>query len=356
MTALQELSEDSRQNLSQEKKTTHALVISGMQSRQKVLVDALTVAGWQTSSFLSPQEALEALKTENFGAIFCDEQLRGGSSAGLLVWVRRLSPDISFYVFTHHYDPNRYRLSGEPTGVLHFPPILGQLPKSSDIDVKATLTTSDTPMSGNTADISLADLIEILSLSKQKVVIELGAKGLVTVNKDKLEHAICFSNTPPTTGLQALAQLIALEDCDFRVAEYRSPKRPTINLYTVTAMTEAARLADEGARFRTMITGIKNACPTLEEITIGYRTSASPSEGWGAEPDNLFGTAQRLLELNRESLGDKVVDMFMETSGNAYVIITFGEKTVIAASGPAHIKGKLYRAIHEAIKLLNKKS
>lgn len=335
---------------------TQALVISGMQSRQAVIVDALTIAGWQTASFLNPQEALEALKTDVFAAVFCDEQLRGASPAGLLVWTRRIAPDIPFYIFTHDYDPSRYRLSGEPTGVLHFPPILGQLPSCDDIDVKATLTINEsTPMAGNTSDIALADLIEILSLSKQKVVIELGAKGLVTVNGDRLEHAIYFSSTPPTTGLQALAQLISLEKCDFRVTEYRSPERPTINLYTVTAMTEAARLADEGARFRTMIEGIKKACPRVEDVAIGYMMGAFPSEGWGAEPDNLFAIAQTLLELNRESLNSKVVDMFLETKGNAYVIATFGEKSVIAASGPAPIKGRLYRATHDAIKLISKK-
>ena len=344
------------QDPSQDSQVTHALVISGMQSRQTVLVDALKIAGWQTKSYLSPQDALEALKTDTFGAVFCDEQLRGASSAGLLVWMRRIAPDIPFYVFTHNYDPNRYRLSGEPTGVLHFPPILGQLPSCDGVDVKATLTTNDTPMAGNTTDIALADLIEILSLSKQKVVIELGAKGMVTINGDKLEHAIAFGSTPPTTGLQALAQLISLEDCDFRVTDYRSPDRPTINLYTVTAMTEAARLADEGIRFRAMIAGIKRVCPDVEDVAVGYRMSALPAEGWGAEPDNLFGVAQSLLELNRESLDSKVVDMFLETQSNAYVITTFGEKSIIAAAGPASVKGKLYRAIHDAIKLLNKES
>lgn len=340
----------------QEKQVMHALVVSGMQSRQTVLVDALTIAGWQVKSFLSPQEALEAFKTDTFGAVFCDEQLRGASSAGLLVYVRRLAPDIPFYVFTHHYDSSRYRLSGEPTGVLHFPPILGQLPSAAGVDVKATLTTNDTPMVGNTSDISLADLIEILSLSKQKVVIELGSKGLVTVNKDRLEHAISFASTPPATGLQALAQLITLESCDFRVTDYRSPERPTINLYTVTAMTEAGRLADEQTRFRGMVARIRRACPQVEDIAVGYKTSASPSEAWGAEPDNLFGKAQSLLEFNRDTLDSRVIDMFLETKSSAYVISTFGEKSVIAAAGPAPRKGKLYRAVQEAIKLLDKKN
>lgn len=328
-----------------------ALLLSGMQSRQTIIQDALEIAGWHVHGFVHPKEALEALKTTAFEAVFCDEQLRGASSAGMLVWVRRLLPDIPFYVLSNHYDPDRYRLSGEPTAALHFPPVLGQLPTPRGEDGKKTLQDISVPLAGNTAHVPLADLIEMLSLGKEQATIELGAgEGLITLNGSKLEHAVCLDKAQPLTGLPALAQLIELKDVDFRVNAYQVPKRPTVNLTTVTAMTEAARLADERRQFGRLVGEVQKRCSVAEEIAVGYLSEIHPAQGWGAEPERLFRTAQTLLEFNRNALKNKVTDMFVEAEDLAYVVTTFGGESVIIASCPPKAKGQLYRAVHEAVK------
>ena len=334
-----------------------ALLLGARQSRLDILEAALSQVGWTVTAEQDPQEALKTLKSAPFEAIFCDEHLRGASPAGLLVWIRRLLPDTPFYFFTNVQDAKRFRTSGEPSALFHFPPVAGQLPSPAGGALSPVRAEGeDIPLSGNTSLVPLADLIEMLSLSKQEGVIELGKLGAVTLKGSKIEHAISFgtgsgsgSRGGLSTGIQALAQLIQTDECSFRVQPYKVPHRLTINLHTTTAMTEAARTADELRRFEGVVKTLEELGP-LEGVAIGYAAASSPSVAVGAQGEAMFTLAKTLLGVNRKALSAKVNHMFLETESLVYILSTFGESNLLICGGPLASKGKLYRRVQELLK------
>ena len=284
-----------------------ALLISGVQTRLTILETALCQVGWQVAAFLNPQEALGSLKSTPYEAAFCDEQVRGASATGLLVGLRRLRPGLPVYVFSNADDPHRFRSSGEPTALLHFPPVAGQIPAPLGTRSEVALGVVETPLAGNTSLLALPDLVEMMGLSGQQGVVELefGKQGFIVVNKTRLEHAVYFSGDAPRSGLQALAHLIELENVDFRVTDYQVPARLSINLPISSAMTEAARLADEASRFKTLLGELRERCPAVVAAAIGYATATAPTDGAG-DKARLFTLATALLACNRTVLGEKL--------------------------------------------------
>ena len=327
-----------------------ALLISGLQSRLTILQTALHELGWQVAPFLSPQEALSSLKDTPYEAAFCDEQVRGASPAGLLVGLRRLVPELPVYVFSNINDPHRFRLSGEPTALLHFPPVSGQLPAPLGTNREVASGSIETPLAGNTSLLALADLVEMMGLSGQQGVIELeqGKQGFVVVNKNKLEHAVYFSSGAAKNGLHALAQLLGLENVDFRVTAYVAPARPSINLPTSSAMTEAARLADEDSRFETLLGELRRLCPAVVAVALGYTTATTPTQGLG-DSGRLFALAKNLLACNRTALGDSPKEISLETATDSFVLAAFGSSTLLIAQAPVKAKTHLYLAVQEAL-------
>ena len=321
-----------------------------MQSRLAVLQSALGQLGWQVEGFLNPKDALESIKEESYEAVFCDEQLRGATPMGLIAWVKRLSPELPFYLFSNDQDRTRFRRSGEPEALFHFPPVLGQLPGPSGNDTFSTLGDLEAPLSGNTSLMPLPDLIEMMSMGRQKGVIELelGKVGLIVINKDKVEHAASFGPAGTKNGLQALSDLIALPESDYRVLAYEPPGRSTINLTTVTALTEAARLADEQGRYELLLEAISERCPALNSSAIGQATATRPALGTG-NAGRLFSAAKHLLEAGREMSGGQARELLFASDEEVTVIVVFGD-TLLAAQGPSSLKAKLYRAVHECVK------
>lgn len=285
-----------------------------------------------------------------YEAAFCDEQVRGASLTGLLVGLRRLVPGLPVYVFSNVDDPYRFRLSGAPTALLHFPPVLGQLPVPLGTKNKVAPSTVETPLVGNTSLLALPDLLEMMGLSGQQGVVELelGKQGFIVVNKTKLEHAVSFLDGAAKTGLQALAGLIGLENADFRVTTYRAPPRPSINLPTSSAMTEAARLADEANRFKNLVSGVQRLCPATCAVAVGYLSATIPAQGAG-DAERIFTLAKDLLERNRAALGEKPREIILDTGKDSYILTTFGVSTLLIAQAPAASKTNLYRAVKEAL-------
>ena len=327
-----------------------ALLISGLQTRLTILEAALRRLGWQVAPFLNPQEALASLKTTAYEAVFCDEQMRGASPAGLLVGLRRLVPGLPVYVFSNVDDPHRFRLSGQPTALLHFPPVAGQIPAPLGTKSEVALGVVEAPLAGNTALLALSDLVEMMSLSGQQGVIELefGKQGFVVVNKNRLEHAVYFADGAAKSGLQALAQLITLENTDFRVTDYVAPTRSSINLPTSSAITEAARLADESGRFETVLAELHRLCPAVSAVAVGYASATGPAQGSG-DAETLFTLAKNLLLSNRTTLGEKLKEMSLDTDKDSFVVVAFGSSTLLAARAPVRSKTHLYLAVQEAL-------
>ncbi len=321
-----------------------------MQSRLDILHQALDRLGWQVAPFLSPKDAVESLRSARYDAVFCDEQLRGASPAGLLVWTRRALPGIPFFLFSNSPDPNRFRVSGAPNAVLHFPPVLAQLPIPADTPpLEVPLQALETPLSGSTALLSLTDLIEMMGLAQQSGVIELGGgkDGLAVLHKGRLEHAASFQE-PQRSGLQALAQLLSLPDADFRVAPYRPPGRATLNLSASAALTEAARLVDEARRFKLLLEAVQAKCPAALAVVVGQPLPGLPMQGVG-EVARLNGMVRQALELSRAALGGRVLDGLLVTDEHALVLNSFAEGRMLAALAPAGAKAALYRAVQAAV-------
>lgn len=329
-----------------------ALVVGSVPSRLQLMSEALSKVGWRVTVALEPRKAIELLKQHTFGVLFCDLQLRGATPSGLIVWVRRLAPQLPIYLFGEAPEEARLKLAGEPDGTLHFPPVLGQLPLPAGTDHEMLLGREQTPLAGNTSLTAIADVIEMLGVTKQSGIIELeyGKKGAIYLREGKLEHALCLAGERPVSGLQALGQLLQLEDTPFRVVPYKPPGQISVNLPVSTAMTEAARLADEAQRFQLMLSALKKACPAVASAVIGYPMASSASAGFG-ESDQLFAHARKLLELYQGLSQAKIHDIFVCSAKSAIGIIAFGEGNILAAAAPASAESLLYQALREVAAL-----
>jgi CheY-like chemotaxis protein len=308
-----------------------ALLITTTPSRQAVLSAALLAAGWQVLTATTPRAALECLREQQLGAVFCDEPLRGASPTGFLTWTQRLQPEAGFYLFGAEAGW-RSGGSARPAAFLSFPPIPVELPLPAGRQPSPTqLDDADSmPLSGSTSLISLPQLLEFLSISRRDAVISLhGGRGKLFVKDAMVLHASLQISGAASTGLTALSELISLEDCDFAVGEFSQPPRATINLPVAGAVTEAARQADERRRDREVVQQVLQLDPTLLAVAVGYHLASSPSDGHG-DANRLFLTAVSLLNSNRTQLGAPVRSISLNGDGLSLAALLFGQGRLVA--------------------------
>ena len=330
-----------------------ALLVGGAQKRLSVLKGALQEAGWKVHTSIDPKKALAHLKASSYQAVFCDEELRGASPAGLLVWTRRLKPDVPFYLFGENVDVSKFKLSGPPTQILAYPPVTARLPAASDTpSPEERLATNKTPLSGNTSLVAITDVIEMLAMTKQNATIEFdfGKTGALHLKNGMLEHAVCYKGLNPTQGLKAVAFLINMKESDFRVSELAEFQRPTVRLPASTALTEAARIADEEKRLAGFVSNIRKGCPHVNAAAIGYAHSSNANQGFG-EADELFKKAKAILEGNREALATKVNSVFVNSEDMTYAVVAFNEGNLICASAPVKFKAELTKTVWDTVQL-----
>ncbi len=331
------------------------LLVGGSPNRLETLKTTLKEVGWTVHALQSPKEALEALKNNNFAAIFCDEEMKGGSVPGFLSFTRRLKPDMAFYVFGEVNDKVRlsYKMSGEPTAFLPYPPLPIHLPVPKGTpSIEEKVAGAKTPLSGNTSLVALSTVLEMMGMAGQTGTVELafGKQGLIYVDKGLILHAVMFKDGQTQQGLPALSRLLSLENTEFRLAPYDAPKRPSINLPASSALTEAARISDELDRFQIFIDKTRKACPSITAIAIGYPLNAAPIQGYG-DMAALFQRAKTIMEKNRDTLG-KLSQFFGLSEQGAFAFVTFGEGGhIIAATAPTNAKDTLYKAVKEAVAL-----
>jgi hypothetical protein len=327
-----------------------AMLVGGMQSRLSVLKTALQEAGWKVHVFLNPKDALEQLKAGSYAAVFCDEEMRGASVAGLMVWAWRLKANIPIYVFGDVADTARFKVSGMPTAILSYPPVKAHLPiPKGNPTMEERLALEKTSLAGHTSMVALGHMLEMMGISGQAALIELdfGKSGSVHLNQGVIEHATSFAGYAQTQGLKALGQLLRLEHASFRVLPYEATKRNSINLPVATALTEAARLADEERRYQKMIDDIVRLCPAVTAIAIGYPLATAPIQGFGNATD-LFQRAKDLLSRSREALGDKAIELLISSEQVSLALVSLNEGNIMVASGPLKARGALFKALKEA--------
>lgn len=328
-----------------------ALVVASLYNRLQTITEALEQAGWTISAFQQPQEALEALRTEPFSAVFCDEYLRGASPAGFLAWSRRLVPDVPFHLFCVDENPKGFSGGTRPDSLLLFPPVVGAVPRPiSDRTPKPVRESArDLPLEGNTSLTPLSDLIEMMGVAAQSATITLegGQSGSLYIADGTLVHVV--GDRGRSQGIRALAELLELPSVDFEVGPYSAPNRKTIHLPTTSAVTEAARLNDERARDARLVSAVREACPLCDSVAIGYTLSQAPHYQVG-DGGEVFAVAKGIIEQNRDLLG-RISHLSVENDRCGYALVIFGEGNLLAGRVP---KGKslvllaaLARAVRE---------
>jgi Domain of unknown function (DUF4388) len=331
------------------------LLVGGSPSRLETLKKTLVEVGWKVHALQNPKEVLETLKTNIYEAVFCDQELKGASVPGLLSFTRRLNPDMPFYVFGAVDDKVRlsYKMSGEPTAFLPYPPLPIHLPAPKGTpSIEEKVAGVKTPLSGNTSLVALSTVLEMMGMAGQTGTVELafGKQGLIYVDKGLISHAIMFKEGQTIQGLPALSRLLNLENTEFRLAPYDAPKRPSINLPASSALTEAARISDELDRFQIFIDKTRKACPSITAIAIGYPLNAAPVQGYG-DATTLFQKAKTIMDKNRDTLG-KLNQFFGLSEQGAFAFVTFGEGgNIIVAAAPTNAKDALYKAVKDAVAL-----
>jgi hypothetical protein len=326
------------------------LLMSGSTNRLETLKTALQNVGWKVAASSNPKEALGVLQKTPFEAVFCDQDIRGASIPGLLSFTRRVHPTMPFYIFGE-VDRQSFKMSGEPNGFLPYPPVEAHLPvPKGSKSIEERTADLKTPLSGNTSLVSLATVMEMMGMSGQTANIELdfGRKGLIHIQNNMVEHALVFQDGQSQQGLNALAQLLVIENTEFRLIKYEAPKRLSVNLPIPSALSEASRMADEVGRFQNFINAVRKACPSTQAIAVGYPLNAAPNASFGNATE-LFQKAKSLLEKNREILGNKPNLMLIATDQSTFALTSFGEGNILVSMAPANAKESLLKAVKEAI-------
>ena len=331
------------------------LLVSGSNNRLEILKDSLQKVGWKVLGVNNPKDALGALQQTRFEAVFCDQDIKGASVPGLLSFTRRTHPNMPFYVFGDVDEKIRlsFKMSGDPTGFLHYPPVAAHLPLPKGTkSVEERAVGVKTPLSGDTSLVSLSTVIEMMGMAGQTAIIELdfGRKGLVYVEKGIVEHALVFNLGQTQQGLGALSQLLILENTEFRLVTYEAPKRPSINLPVASALSEASKMADEISRFQNFINAIRKACPHATAVAVGYPLNANPNLGFG-DSVALFQKAKVLLEKNREASGSKPTMLLIATDQSSFAMTHFGDGNILVATAPANARDALFKAVRESLQV-----
>ena len=329
--------------------SNRGLLIGGVQGRLSTLEKSLLEAGWKIDSYLKPIDAIKRIRSRDYGAIFCDERLKGATAAGLLVGIKRLNDKLPFYIFSESMDPSRFSSSGKPTALLRYPPVLAQIPLPKGTQ-EINMAAKETPLKGNTSLVSIIDIIEMMGYTKQNAIIEFdfGKKGQIFLNGGKIEHAVFLIDEKAAEfGLNALGELLAIKDCEFRVIDYTKPNRLTVNMPNSTAMTEASRRSDEAQRYKDFVARVRELCPQAIDISVGYLLSDKPYTGFGNSTE-LFDLAKIIIKANRDAIKLRIDNLFLTTEKLTFSIKSFKEDTIIIASAPANLNDELGQAVRKA--------
>lgn len=328
-----------------------ALVIFTAAAREQQLLQYLPAAGWVPESASTPARALELLRSGEYGAVFCDETLRGASSAGFLAWTRRLQPHARFFIFGAADD---WRANaGKPDGFLSWPPILAEFPLAPGTMTLAPPQAEDgVPMSGSTSLISLPQLMEMIQVGQRSAVVRLnGGRGQVFLQRGVVLHASHHDQGRTRSGMPALAHLLTMEETDFAVEEFSKPSRATINLPVPGALAEAARQADEQRRDQELVAWLIKEQPRLQAIAVGDPLDSTPSDGHG-DASALFSLAVSLLAGNRSVLGSLPRSVCTVGDKVSIAIHAFGRGRLVAVSVAGPAGAVLLRLLEKAVATL----
>ncbi len=325
-----------------------ALLIATQPDRATTLERALAAAHWRVEAADEPQQALERLRAGGLSAVFCDDYLRGASPGGFLSWSRRLAPELPFYIFAN--DPSAPRRAfATPDAVLPFPPDAARLPAPSALPSGSEEAggPAEVPLQGELELMPLGGLLDMMAVAAQSAVVHVSGalEGELVMDRGVLQHAEAGHGV---LGVRAVAELIALRQGTFRVEPYQPPRRRTLSLPTSAALTEAAKLADERARDRDLVTQVRRAVPEARAVVAGYPPSPGAVVGDG-DLREAFATGTRLLEANRAQVG-RFTHLCLENDAGAVALAVYGEGRLLVATGPRGKSMTLLAALAAALR------
>ncbi|MFN2321339.1 MAG: DUF4388 domain-containing protein [Trueperaceae bacterium] len=335
---------------------SHALVVATLKPRLTVIAAAVERAGWICEAHADPGTALAALREGSHGLLVVDAYLRGASPAGFAAWSRRLDPARPVVVVragdTGHPVEGARSTTAAADVVLDFPPSAQELPAAAGSTPAAppSAAAKALPLEGSTAVVPLPDLIEMLALGGESSSVELhgGVRGRVWIAAGALVHAEATVDDVPHTGVRALATLLAAPSSAFEVQTPAVAPRRTVHVSTPAALTEAARLVDEGRRAAEVLRRIAADVPDVLGAAIGYPLNEAPATTHG-DGARAFGVAKELLELVRGQVGT-ASHLAVEGDRHAFAILRFGEGNVVAAHAPRGRSLVLLAALTKAVR------
>lgn len=336
---------------------SRALVVATLKPRLAVIAAAVEGAGWICDAHADPGSALAALREGGHGLLVVDAYLRGASPAGFAAWSRRLDPARPVVVVragdTGHAVEGARSSGAAADVVLDFPPSAAQLPPAAGADATprpASAAAQALPLEGSTAVVPLSDLIEMLALGGEGSLVELhgGVRGRVWIEGGALVHAEAIVDDAPHTGVRALATLLGAPSSAFEVRTPAVAPRRTVHVSTPAALTEAARLVDEGRRGAEVLRRIVADVPDVLGAAIGYPLNEAPATTHG-DGAHAFGVAKELLELARGQVGT-ASHLAVEGERHAFAILRYGEGNVVAAHAPRGRSLVLLAALTKAVR------
>lgn len=260
-----------------------AVLIAGSHHRAQSLKRVLEEAGWRVRAHVDPAEALRDVRATAYDALFCDERLKGATPSGFYSWHQRTNADAPFYAIAASGSELEKAFRGVPAQVLPFPLTAQRVPPPPTVTQAGQREEVPAiPLEGDTSTVPLAHLIELLSLNDGTAVVET-PWGAIHLANGRIEHASCAVNPgeEAIVGKVALAELTAAEDLAFKVLPYRPPPKRSVNLPTMMALTEAARLRDESMRNRQLLAAVKEGHPEVTGLAIGYPVNDAPDDALG---------------------------------------------------------------------------
>jgi hypothetical protein len=324
-----------------------ALLIATQPDRSARIEASLTNRSWRVVAEQHPQQALERLRAGGWSAVFCDEYLRGASPGGFLAWARRIAPGLPFYQFATDPDAPQ-RAFATPDAVLPFPPDPVRLPPAPVTGAASEAADgAQVPLQGDLDTMPLGGILDMMAVAQQSAVVRVsgGTQGELVLDRGVLQHAAAGDEA---LGLRAVAELITLKEGSFRVESYRPPRKRTLSLPTATALTEAAKLADELDRDRTLVARVRHALPAARAVAAGYPPSPGAIVGEGPMRE-AFDTACRLLEANRPQVG-RFSHLCLEPEEGALAIVMYGEGRLLVATGDRGTSLRLLAALSAAVR------
>ncbi|MBM3498781.1 MAG: response regulator [Armatimonadetes bacterium] len=204
----------------------------------------LVQAGFEVSTCLGAEEAINLLGEQSFGWVITDISMPLVSGLGVVDWVRAHCPETRVIVITG-LGTRALRDIALRRGVYLY------LEKPIDPDLLTSAMAdpgSNTGFVGVMDDVNLLDYLQMIKAIRRRGIIRIvgrtGESAAVFLDGGTVRHAECGD----ATGREAFFRCLDLEAGSLSVQPWTDPPVESINVSADALLLEAARRQDEAAR------------------------------------------------------------------------------------------------------------